>query len=637
MDSNQSVLELSVAELFQQDDYIIPIYQRNYAWGESEVEQLLQDVWDIASKGKGQSTYYIGSLVAYKRDANQYETIDGQQRHTTLSIILSVLKNEFSTTLPDIHKLNLGFDSRPKSVQTLRKLFNEPNRRGDELEEANIRSAYEISKRFLSNHIKDIAQFSDYLLNNVRILRVIVPEDTDLNHYFEIMNNRGEQLEKHEVLKARLMSELTNDDERNAFASVWDACSEMNRYVQLGINSKVRSHVFGSNWNHIPQSFEVLCQQVKVESTNKQVRTMADIIGAPQYHAKKVSTHDVNEEAGTFGSVINFSNFLLHVLRVTLKKDIPLDDKRLLDTFAEEKPNARQFALDLLKCRMLFDRYIIKRENDEDWSLKTLTLYERNKRTFSYTNSASEERNQQLIMLLSMFHVSFPTLVYKHWLNASLHYLYANSTESGDVDSSEYTAFLEKLSDRFFFGRFGQLANNAEHTDYLDLTFADVDLHKVELDRTYLNQGTGVQNFIFNRLDYKLWKQLKQGKSFSGVNMDYIRKRVAGFSFSFRTSVEHYFPQNPLGSEPINKSDELPIGVDSFGNLCLISRHNNSKLSNYLPTAKKEHYEKATTVESLKQIFMMSYDQWGVGSEEGLKNIADHETMMIKELSTRFV
>ncbi|WP_261886153.1 DUF262 domain-containing HNH endonuclease family protein [Vibrio pomeroyi] len=635
MSSNQSIQELSVAELFQQGDYIIPIYQRNYAWGEPEVEQLLQDVWDIASKSKGKSTYYIGSLVAYKRDDNRYETIDGQQRHTTLSIILSVLKNEFSTILPDIQKLNLGFDSRPKSVQTLRKLFNEPNRRGDELEEANIRSAYEISKRFLSNHIKDIAQFSDYLLNNVRILRVIVPEDTDLNHYFEIMNNRGEQLEKHEVLKARLMSELINDDERNAFASVWDACSEMNRYVQLGIHSKIRSHVFGLDWNHIPQSFEVLCQQIKAESTNNQVRTMADIIATPQLHAKKVSSPDENEETGTFGSVINFSNFLLHVLRVTLKKDIPLDDKRLLEIFSDEKPNAHQFSLNLLKCRMLFDRYIIKRENDEDWSLKTLKLYENKKRTFSYTNSASEDHNQQLIMLLSMFHVSFPTLVYKHWLNASLHYLYENSSESGDVDSSEYTAFLEHLSDRFFFGRFGQLTIDAEHTDYYELTFTDVELQEVKLDRTYLNQGTGVQNFIFNRLDYKLWKQLKKGKSFSGVNMDYVRKRVAGFSFSFRTSVEHYFPQNPLGSEPINKSDELPMGVDSFGNLCLISRHNNSKLSNYLPTAKKEHYEKATTVESLKQIFMMSYGQWGVGSEEGLKNIADHETMMIEELSTR--
>ncbi|WP_299664771.1 hypothetical protein [uncultured Psychromonas sp.] len=50
-----------------------------------------------------------------------------------------------------------------------------------------------------------------------------------------------------------------------------------------------------------------------------------------------------------------------------------------------------------------------------------------------------------------------------------------------------------------------------------------------------------------------------------------------------------------------------------------------------LPTAKKEHYEKATTVESLKQVFMMSYSDWTI-SVQGIKNIAEHETMMIKVL-----
>jgi hypothetical protein len=59
-------------------------------------------------------------------------------------------------------------------------------------------------------------------------------------------------------------------------------------------------------------------------------------------------------------------------------------------------------------------------------------------------------------------------------------------------------------------------------------------------------------------------------------------------------------------------------------------------LRNYLPTAKKEHYEKATSVESLKQVFMMSYDQWGPDSNQSINNIAAHEKMMVDVLSDSF-
>lgn len=640
MTVNREIQELSVAELFREGQYTIPIYQRNYAWGESEVEQLLQDVLDMAT-GKQQGSYYIGSLVAYRRKDGSFETIDGQQRHTTLSILLSVLKNEYSQDVSGINRINLGFDSRPKSDQTLLKLFTDSNCRSDEQEERTIRAAYEVTRRFLSNGNKaTIKQFTDYLLHQVKILRVVVPEDTDLNHYFEIMNNRGEQLEKHEVLKARLMSQLDNDLERYGFAKIWDACAEMNRYVQLGFETSreseddIRSKVFGENWNTCPKSFDEICLILNAGQQEKGPQTLAAIIANPQFHRDSDDAQG-EEDTGTFSSVINFPNFLLHVLRVSRKADIPLDDKRLLDTFNDHKTDPHQFVLDLLKCRMLFDRYIIKRENDEDWSLKTLRFYERNetrsKRNFSYVNSAEDEQhNQQLIMLLSMFHVSFPAMVYKHWLSAALRYLYVHANESTTIKVGGYIKRLEKISQRFLYGRFGDYAGH-EPIDYFSLCFdpkAEEKLPKT-LERAHLALGTNVQNFIFNRLDYLLWKCLSNGETFDGVNMDYVLKRVKGFGFTFRTSVEHYYPRHPLGSSPIEKSDTLPVGVDTFGNLCLISHSNNSKLSNYLPTAKKEHYEKASTTESLKQVFMMSYDNWGPENQEV---IAEHEEMMVKVL-----
>ena len=185
------------------------------------------------------------------------------------------------------------------------------------------------------------------------------------------------------------------------------------------------------------------------------------------------------------------------------------------------------FVMGLLKNRMLFDTFIIKRENEEDWSLKSLKLYRGRQKTFSYVNSCEDERlNQQLIMLLSMFHVSFPAQVYKHWLNAALNFLYetCENSEYWRVNGNDYLGFLERLSETFFYGRYGELSDG-EPIDYFDLTYGEPKIPE-SFDTDFLNQGTNVQNFIFNRLDYMLWKRLVAGEEFEGVGMKYVRKLI---------------------------------------------------------------------------------------------------------------
>ena len=69
------------------------------------------------------------------------------------------------------------------------------------------------------------------------------------------MNTRGEQLEQHDILKATLMSYLSDDSEKGLFAKIWDACSDMTGYVQMHFISKnnaVREAIFGSEWNSMP-------------------------------------------------------------------------------------------------------------------------------------------------------------------------------------------------------------------------------------------------------------------------------------------------------------------------------------------------------------------------------------------------
>ena len=74
--------------------YVIPIYQRNYAWEEDEITALIKDVYDSFVKNKN-DFYYIGTLVTYKRGDSVYEVIDGQQRLTTLMLLLRAFYARF--------------------------------------------------------------------------------------------------------------------------------------------------------------------------------------------------------------------------------------------------------------------------------------------------------------------------------------------------------------------------------------------------------------------------------------------------------------------------------------------------------------------------------------------------------------
>ncbi len=87
---------LNIQKLLSESEYRIPIYQRNYAWSIPEVTQLIQDIADYANES-AEDNYYIGTLVVFPHSNEGYfETIDGQQRSTTITIIAcSILHNSY--------------------------------------------------------------------------------------------------------------------------------------------------------------------------------------------------------------------------------------------------------------------------------------------------------------------------------------------------------------------------------------------------------------------------------------------------------------------------------------------------------------------------------------------------------------
>ncbi|HRH54964.1 MAG TPA: DUF262 domain-containing protein, partial [Chitinophagales bacterium] len=316
--SSNDVTELTIKNLFNgTDHYLIPPYQRNYAWREPEISQLIQDIID-KSKLTDKKNYYIGTLVIYRRSDGKYEVIDGQQRLTTLSLLMMVLRHEkyqvatAEYNLKDNQKLILEFESRKKSTDTLQELYNH----GKTDTKCGLEHGYDICNKVLDKSIKesgtDIEKFIKYLLYNVNIIRVIVPRDTDLNHYFETMNNRGEQLEKHEILKARFMSNLTCSEDKSTFAKIWDACANMDRYLQYEFSVKdpnnERSKIFGENWNRFDcADFDNVKQSLSRSENTATGSGNANI----DYIINNLTNADKNKDnlaSERFSSVVNFPN-----------------------------------------------------------------------------------------------------------------------------------------------------------------------------------------------------------------------------------------------------------------------------------------------------------------------------------------
>lgn len=611
--------------------YVIPRYQRAYAWEEKEIEQLIDDIYDDNDPKRD---YYIGSLIVARRKADdgvEYEVIDGQQRLTTIYLLLQCLLDEGYFSRGDVSVGEaLSFDCRSKSNCTLAYIRGDAQKSEgkEELLDQSILLAVDIIKKKLArefgDRVEDQKKFVDRL-KHVVLYRIEVPEHTDLNRYFEIMNTRGEQLEQHDILKARLMNYLDDACEREAFARIWEACSDMTGYVQMHFSVEDRVKLFGRWWSDSPSenALRELCRGKRRSEGKSEGLDISKIIDLKSEVDDVVGALKKRDAEARFESIIDFPYFLLHVLRVFCRAErlsmdgaeelgSLLDDKLLLKDFdkvitsCEKRGDmdvkrwfARTFIQFLLRSRFLFDKFIIKRENTEDdqdgrWSLKELRTSGAGSAKKPYYADTSlryksewektyAPRNKECLMIQSALRVSYTSPKVMHWITELLVWLFNNN------ETERY-----KLTDEA-----ERIAAEAVMENFLDLG----------------NYELGVQtpHVVFNYLDYLLWKSDKEA--------------YKDFVFEFRNSVEHWYPQHPSDGtiEPWD-------GRDVFGNLCIISRSVNSKFSNLSPESKMKSYKKMVQKGSLKLRIMGDIIERGTSETWRLSECAKHEEEMISLL-----
>lgn len=590
---------LKIKEIFKDGRYTIPIYQRNYAWTMIQVEQLIEDVAN-AAKDNQLGKYYIGNLIVDNVVGGEnYETIDGQQRLTTIFIIISALgKIKEINTSDFIPNTNcLTFEFRDNSDNSLSRVWNGnlSEITKDDLEkdiyELHILDIFKSTVKIIKKKCKErgvsLANFCGFFLNNVIILRISVPEGIDKNHYFEVMNSRGIQLEQHEIIKSKLMGKLKFEKDKKAFEIIWNACSEMDRFVQMNFNTDQRRIIFGQEWTDDPETdFRTLSDTFNanpkcVDDSEKEssLRELIDRfnIGKPLGEAD-FKDDKIPEER--FHPIIYFPNFLLHVLKILRPQhEVPFYDKWLSKTFddvlkKEKDPSkfARDFASCLLECRYLLDSYIIRRDREDKWGIYSMETTDSSGSRKSYPKLTFGEESSlgnELVLVLSMFHFATPSMNYKNWLDGALTYLYKNSM---NITGEDYLDYLKNLAKSYMLDWY---FCKGDPIPFQTIIHENDGLPQNDLDEKEIpkkiNNGTDVDAFIFNFFDYLIWKE-KNGKT--------------DFHFTYRTSVEHFYPQNPTGGESWKGKQEL----NSFGNLCLITNSMNSKFTNQLPSAKYAEY-----------------------------------------------
>lgn len=570
--------------------YVIPRYQRAYAWEDKEIVQLIDDINDIDSS----ENYYIGSLIVSKIQgkAETYEVVDGQQRLTTLFLLLQYLVSEGA--LEGEIGQTLTFDCRSKSKYTLsniQQILTNKKLSADQeesIDQSILNGIKAIRQKFTSDKGLNKDEFVSRL-QHVILYRIEVPEHTDLNRYFEIMNTRGEQLEQHDILKARLMRFLNNRKEQELFSRIWNACSDMTGYVQMHFSRTEREKIFNGEWNDWPaDDWDEYSDCLDITEDSETNATISEII-KPRFKVDNVDGILDDDTHIRFESIIEFPHFLLHTLRVfvelydvSLKKDLGdlLDDKKLIADFEnvikygtiddepikDNKENfAKRFIIHLLQTRYLFDMFIIKREftgedKEGEWSLKEVhTSGQASKKKAYYSNTKLRyenewektyaPRNKECLMIQSALRVSYTSPKVMHWITELILWLFEDN-------------------------KIAELTNEAE-------SIAAKATKENFLDGEDYKLGVTTPHIVFNFLDYLLWKNNKNTYS--------------DFEFEFRNSVEHWYPQNPSDG-----SFDSWENRDTFGNLCIISRSVNSKFSNLSPESKMKSYSKMVKKGSLK-------------------------------------
>lgn len=608
MNTNEPYSGKLTPEIIVKNDvrFVVPLYQRLFAWSKYEVTELLDDLkshfekWPDAKPSDMHFPYYLGvvTTVPFKE---RYCLVDGQQRCTVLMIMASVFSRispEWKAFFENGNRLELF--AREDDAKFLKGLAYGITK--GKYTNALMIEAYRAIEDFLAGmSVEQQKSFADSCFSKITILNSVLPqnyllEPSSLNRYFEIMNSAGVNLEQHEVLKVSLLSE---QKDQTKLLQIWNLCSDFStpllrkkedvtekeysdKYLELFSQSTDEAINTIIQYNNISEN---------AEESDGFYPTIAETDVEPQEFNNPLG--ESNER-----SVLSFPEFLLLTLDIYKNlngdwKFYKVDElnerfkKYLLDTPAD----VPEFYDRLLKLRIALDLYVIRRRIDGQESDYSLI----------YKDKDNKIDNDCLEQYEAMLSVSTP---YYKWLKIVLEYVLEIQTRK---ISTDILATLKNW-------------DNEQHpypTSVSELSYGNVD------------------RYWFWRLDYYLWEQVAKPKEPGDDTVeDYrqiqpYRQTILDYTFRANRSIEHLHPQNETNNASWDRAD-----IDSFGNLAMISQSFNSQQSNEDVHVKFSRIETQARNKTLQSIKLLRMYVSVIGNPDGWTPVAakKHEEEMIRIL-----
>lgn len=195
----QKDLKISkIKELFTMD-LILPSYQRPYSWSVKASNTLFNDTFQAFKNGIKE--YRLGSIILHKEEAEKYSIVDGQQRLTTLSILIYCLRYDEKGILKEKYS----------ELSDEKGMLKE---RYSRLSEGNIIRNFRVLDRRIKE-LKDdeLRDYEEYLLNQCTVVQIVTDSEQEAFQFFDSQNYRGKALSPHDLLKSYHLREMDRESE----------------------------------------------------------------------------------------------------------------------------------------------------------------------------------------------------------------------------------------------------------------------------------------------------------------------------------------------------------------------------------------------------------------------------------------
>lgn len=253
--SKLNIDQQTIKELFsnKKSDFLIPDYQRPYAWGEEECQTLWDDIFAFAFPENDctlfkseEDEYFLGPIVTFKNDNAKLEIIDGQQRLTTLMLLLRAFFTKFGnmkdpnsiSTSDDIAKCIWKTDEFGNPDKNKLKIDSEVSTDDDKEEFLSIlktgiatngKSKYAKTFLFFQDKINDfLSEYPAYfaylptrILNNCILLPIEAESQDTALRIFSTLNDRGKPLSDTDIFKAQFYKFYSDKGDKEVFIKRW--------------------------------------------------------------------------------------------------------------------------------------------------------------------------------------------------------------------------------------------------------------------------------------------------------------------------------------------------------------------------------------------------------------------------------